>query len=200
MVARALLRAVAITALTTLAGCASSSQLTPTQPSAVTQQLVVRSLERALMQLDVTRFAGRRVSLELSAQQTVTQPFATEFVTAWLQARGVRVVTYEPHELTLKVIASVIGSDRGETFFGIPPLQSTLVGIPTPEISLFKWVRNRGLTEMSVYVLDATTDTFLETLGPAIGRSMQDDVTILIIVNFTKTDVEDRPPPDPAKH
>jgi hypothetical protein len=198
VVVRARLRAVAVAALTTLAGCASSSQLIPTQPSAVTQQLVVRSLERALMPLDVTRFAGRRVSLELSAQQPTTQTFVREFVTAWLQARGVRVA-YESQELKLKVIASVLGSDRGETFFGIPPLQSTLIGIPTPEVSLFKWVRNRGLTEMSIYVFDAATDTFLETLGPGIGRSMQDDVTILIIVNFTKTDVEDRPPPDPAR-
>ena len=193
MVTRALTRGLAIVALTTLAsGCVSSSQLIPTQPSAVTQQLVVRSLERALMQLDMSRFVGRNVSIELSTQQGSAQAFAREFVTAWLEARGVRV-TSESQDLKLKVIASVLGTDRGETFFGIPPLQSTLVGIPTPEVSLFKWVRNRGLTEMSVYVFDATTNTFLETLGPGIGRSMQDDVTILIVINFTKTDVEDRP-------
>jgi hypothetical protein len=47
---------------------------------------------------------------------------------------------------------------------------------------------------MSVFAFDARTNTFLETVGPGIGRSMQDDVTILIIINFTRTDVEDRPP------
>jgi len=194
VVARALTRGLVIVALITLAGgCAGSSQLIPTQPSAVTQQLVVRSLERALTQLDVSRFAGRKVSIELTSQSYGAQSFAKEFVATWLEARGVRVTSDSP-DLTLKVIASVLGTDRGETFFGIPQLQSTLIGIPTPEISLFKWVRNRGLTEMSVFAFDARTNTFLETVGPGIGRSMQDDVTILIIINFTRTDVEDRPP------
>jgi len=55
VVARARLRAVAVAALTTLAGCASSSQLIPTQPSAVTQQVVVRSLERALIIVNFTK-------------------------------------------------------------------------------------------------------------------------------------------------
>ena len=193
MVARALTRGFVIVALTTLGGCAASSQLIPTQPSAVTQQLVVRSLERALMQLDLSRFAGRKLSVELTSQSYGAQAFAKEFVTTWLEARGVRVTSESP-DLTLKVIASVLGTDRGETFFGIPPLQSTLVGVPTPEVSLFKWVRNRGLTEMSVFVFDARSNTFLEAVGPGIGRSMQDDVTILIVINFTRTDVEDRPP------
>ena len=193
MAARALTRALVIVALATLAGCAGSSQLIPTQPSAVTQQLVVRSLERALMKLDVSRLAGRKVSIELTSQSYGAQSFAKEFVSMWLEARGVRV-TYESPDLTLKVIASVLGTDRGETFFGIPQLQSTLIGVPTPEVSLFKWVRNRGLTEMSVFVFDARTNTFVETVGPGIGRSKQDDVTILIVINFTLTDVEDRPP------
>ena len=194
MAAPALTRALVIAALATLAGgCATSSQLIPTQPSAVTQQLVVRSLERALTKLDVSRFAGRKVSIELTSQSYGAQSFAKEFVSMWLEARGVRV-TYESPDLTLKVIASVLGTDRGETFFGIPQLQSTLIGVPTPEISIFKWVRNRGLTEMSVFVFDARTNTFLETVGPGIGRSKQDDVTILIVINFTVTDVEDRLP------
>jgi hypothetical protein len=194
VVARALTRGLVIVALTTLGGCAASSQLIPSQPSAVTQQLLVRSLERALMKLDVSRFAGRKVSVELTSQSYGAQAFAMEFVTMWLEARGVRVTSESP-DLTVKVIASVLGTDRGETFFGIPQLQSTLIGVPTPEVSLFKWVRNRGLTEMSFFVFDARTNTYLETVGPGIGRSKQDDVTILIVINFTTTDVEDRPPP-----
>ena len=146
------------------------------------------------MKLDLSRFVGRKVSVEMTTQSYGAQSFAKEFVTTWLEARGVRVTSESP-DLTLKVMASVFGTDRGETFFGIPQLQSTLIGVPTPEVSVFKWVRNRGLTEMSVFVYDARTNTFLETVGPGIGRSKQDDVTILIIINFTLTDVEDRPPP-----
>jgi hypothetical protein len=150
------LKAVALCVLTS--GCAPySSQLVPTQPSAATQQLVVRSLERALTQLDLTGFIGHRVAVDLftqTANQTLigtpqagSQAFVKEFVTAWLEAHGVWI-TPHPVELKLKIAASVLGTDRGETFFGIKAFQIPVLAIPFPEISLFKWVRNRGLAEI----------------------------------------------------
>src|SRR5262245_15422015 len=137
-----------------MSGCAYSSQLAPTQPSAVTQQLVIRSLERALAQLDLTGLVGRRISLAIFTQtanqltmgppQAGNQAFVKEYVTTWFQSRGVWV-TSESADLTLKVAASVLGTDRGETFIGIPAFQVPILAIPFPEISLFKWIRNRGL-------------------------------------------------------
>src|SRR5215831_2873337 len=98
--ARRLALAAAALALLT-AGCSTySSQLSPTQPSAVTQQLVLRSLERAFAQVDLTEFVGRRVTLDVftqTANQTLigtpqagSQAFVKEFVTTWLEAHGVR--------------------------------------------------------------------------------------------------------------
>jgi hypothetical protein len=185
-------------------GCTYSSQLVPTQPSAITQQLVVRSLERALTQLDLTGFVGRRVTLDLftqTANQTMigppqagSQAFVKEFVTAWLEAHGVRV-TPESVELKLKIAASVLGTDRGETFFGIHAFQIPVLAIPFPEVSLFKWIRNRGLAEIWVYALYEETDTFVRAIPPGIGRSKQDDFTILLIIDFTVSDVDERPQP-----
>lgn len=184
-------------------GCVSSSQLVPTQPAATTQLLVVRALERALVQLDTARFAGRAVAVELFTQlgqqpaatpQPAGHGFVEEFVSAWLRARGVRVASDSP-ELRLKIFASALGTDRGETFVGIPSIQTPLLNIPTPEISVFKWVRNRGLAEISVYTFDAKNDAFVDMLGPAVGRSKQDDFTILIVIAFTVSDVHRQPAP-----
>ncbi len=174
-------------------GCVSSVQLVPTQPSAVTQQLVIRSLERSLEQLDTSRLAGRKVSVDLYAQSSA-QAFVKEYVVAWLEARNVRVATGS-QELAVKVFASAVGSDRGETFIGIPSIQVPAVGIPIPDLALFKWARNRGLSEILVYVFDGTSNQLVETLGPAVGRSKQDDFTFVVIVNFTLSDVDDRPVP-----
>jgi hypothetical protein len=187
---RASLGLAVVTLIVLASGCASSSQLVPTQPSAITQQLVTRSLERALGQLDVMRFADRKVSVDLFAQQGGVQAFAKEFVTAWLEAHGARVTPAQ--DLKLRVMVPVLGTDRGETFFGIPSIAVPLIGIPTPEIALFKWVRNRGLAEVSIYVFDAGTNKFIDTVGPGIGRSKQDDFTLLIVINFTVADVDER--------
>jgi hypothetical protein len=175
------------------AGCVSSVQLAPVQPSAVTQQLVIRSLERSLAQLDTSRLAGRKVSVDLYAQ-TASQAFVKEFVVAWLEARSVRVATGS-QELAVKIFASAVGTDRGETFVGIPSIQVPVIGVPIPELALYKWARNRGLSEVLVYVFDGTSNQLVETLGPAVGRSKQDDFTFVVIINFTLTDVEDRPVP-----
>jgi hypothetical protein len=181
-----------------LSGCAASVQLAATQPSAVGQQLVVRSLERALMQLDLTRMAGRRVAVELFAQ-TGSQAFVKEFVIGWLQARGVRVTSESP-ELKVKVLVAAVGSDRGETFVGIPSLQAPVIGVPLPEIALFKWARNRGLSELLVHVFDGSTDALVETIGPGIGNSKRDDFTVLMFIGFGVSDLDKRPPPpEPAR-
>jgi hypothetical protein len=200
----ALIRGLAVIAFAIVSsGCVSSIQLAPTQPAATAQLLVIRALERALVQLDTARFRGRAVAVELFtqlAQQPAATPqagshgFVEEFVTAWLRARGVRVAS-DSAELRLKIFASALGTDRGETFVGIPSIQTPLLNIPTPEISVFKWVRNRGLAEISVYTFDAKNDAFVDVLGPAVGRSKQDDFTVLIVIAFTVSDVERRPAP-----
>ena len=188
---------IGVVALLPVNGCVSSVQLAATQPSAVTQQLVVRSLERALAQLDVSRLAGRKVLVDLYAQ-TGTQAFVKEFVIAWLQARSVRIV-HDEQDLAVKVFASVVGTDRGETFIGIPALQAPVIGVPTPEIAIFKWARNRGLSEVLIHVYDAAGNAHTGTIGPGVGRSKQDDFTFVIFIGFTVSDAEDRLPAAPAE-
>jgi hypothetical protein len=175
-----------------LGGCAFSVQVPATQPPAITQQLLARSLERALAQLDVKRFAGQQVTAEVFTQggpQSGTQAFVKEFVVAWLGERGIRV---EPQGavVALKVFAPVFGTDQGQSLIGIPAFQAPVVNVLVPEIALFKWVRNRGQAEVQIYSFDAKTNTFLAKTPASIGRAKFDDFTVLLIINFTVTDVD----------
>src|SRR5207244_9421276 len=97
---RALMSGLAVLACL-LGGCAFSSQLTPTQPAGVTQQLVMRSLERALAGLDISRFAARNVWVHIYLQSR-NESFVKAFLAAWLDAHRVHVTTPEP-ELQLRV-------------------------------------------------------------------------------------------------
>ena len=63
----------------------------PTQPSGVTQQLLMRSLERALAQLDIERLQRQTITIEVF-QHAGPEVLIREFVTTWLRAHGVRVV------------------------------------------------------------------------------------------------------------
>jgi hypothetical protein len=170
-------------------GCAAR-RVTLTERSAIEQELLVRALERAAASLDTTPLQGRRAALELHAW-TGDQTFAREFVTAHLEARGVHVVETDA-DLRLKVFASILGLDRGETLLGLPALQVPVVSLPIPEIALFKWVRNRGRAEVQIQAYDARSGEFRERLPDGVGQSKFDEFTILLLVGFTVSDLDER--------
>jgi hypothetical protein len=186
---RALAAGIAVLACL-LGGCAFSSQLTPTQPAGVTQQLLMRSLERALGSLDLTRFVDRSASVDLHLQAG-NEAFVKAFVTAWLEAHRVRVTATRP-ELKLRVFVSVLGTDKNEKFIGIPTFQAPVANVPTPEIALFKRTRNRGQAEVSIYAFDGATDKFVYRTPTGSGLAKQDDYTILILITFTVSDADKR--------
>jgi len=180
-------------------GCVTPRQVTLTPRSGVEQELIVRSLERAVARLDVERFVGRRVVLDLFSL-TPDQSFAREFVTARLQRRGVEVIgDWARADIRLKVFATVLGIDRGQTLIGIPALQAPVVSIPIPEIAIFKWERHRGLAEIQVYAYDPKTDQLLDGVPAARGRAKFDEFRILLVIGFAVSDLDvQAEPPEPT--
>ena len=173
-----------------LEGCAVSTQVTNTSRSSIEQELLVRSLERALATLDTQQFTGKIVTVDFYGL-TPDKDFAKEFFTAWLQEQHVRTST-DPKQaqLHLKVFASVLGVDQGQSFVGAPSFTVPVMGLVVPEIPLFKDVRHSGHAEIEIYTLDAGSDEFVDKSPPAIGEARYDDYTILIVINFTKSDVD----------
>jgi len=173
-----------------LEGCAVSTQVTNTSRSSIEQELLVRSLERALATLDTQQFTGKIVTVDFYGL-TPDKDFAKEFFTAWLQEQHVRTST-DPKQaqLHLKVFASVLGVDQGQSFVGAPSFTVPVMGLVVPEIPLFKDVRHSGHVEIEIYTLDAGSDEFVDKSPPAIGEARYDDYTILIVINFTKSDVD----------
>jgi hypothetical protein len=175
-----------------LGGCSLTSGLLPTQPPGVTQQLVIRSLERGLAGLYLHRFEGRGVEVKVFAQAG-NEAFVKEFVMSWLKAHGVRTVSKDP-DLQLKVFATVLGTDRGETLIGLPSFQVPIVNVPFPEIAIFKWTRHRGQTELQVFAFDGKTENFVDRLPPGIGHAKSDDFTVLVFIGFSSSDLDKRMP------
>lgn len=175
------------------AGCVTPREVTLTVRSGVEQELVVRSLERAIARLDVERLVGRRVVLDLFSL-TADQAFAREFVTARLQRRGLAVIDNAAKaEVWLKVFATVLGTDRGETLIGIPALQAPVVAIPIPEIALFKWTRHRGLAEVQLYAYDPRTGQLVDGVPAARGRAKFDEFRLLLVIGFAVSDLDEPP-------
>lgn len=179
-----------------LAGCATqSTEFYPSSPSATAQLLVFRALERAVAELDIARLKDRQVVLEIISQLG-EHKFAAAYLETWFRTHGVRVGGETP-DVRLQVYLLTLGTDRGQSFIGIPAFQLPVLAIPVPEIALFKWLRNRGRADVRIYAFDPKTADFVEALPETTGRSKFDDFTILVVVGFSVTDVNDPLPGSP---
>jgi hypothetical protein len=178
-----------------LAVAVGGCSMTPTVTgrSSIEQRLLARSLERALAQIDVTIFRDKRVFVDLIAL-TPDQAYAKAYTTAELRQRGVTIVDdASASEVRLQVLAPGLGVDQGETLIGIPATTVPLLSISLPEIALFKWIRHQGTTEVKFYAYDSLSGRPFEVAPTAIGRSKYHQFIVLILLRFTRDDLEQRP-------
>jgi hypothetical protein len=174
-----------------LGGCSLASSIGTTAPTGITQQLLIRSLERALSDLDLAGLRGAPVGLEVTVHAG-NEAFVKDFVTTWMKARGVRVGGDRPSQ-RVKMFVSVYGTDRDQTLIGVPAFQAPVVNVPIPELAFFKWVRNRGQAELRLWAFDAKGDTVMDAPALGIGRAKYDDFTVLLFLGFTRSDVDRHP-------
>jgi hypothetical protein len=178
-------------AVLSAAGCAMTP--TATARSTIEQRLLSRSLERALAKIDVDMFRGKRVFLDVAAL-TPDQTYARTYVATELRQRGVQIVgDATESEVRIQVIAPGLGVDQGETLIGLPAMVVPLLGMPIPEIALFKWTRHYGTSELKFYAYDSKDGHPFEVTPWALGQSRYSSFTILLILRFTRHDL-DMPP------
>jgi hypothetical protein len=184
-------------AATVLGSACTTVRVTATARSSIEQRLLVRSMERAIARLSLAPLCGKSVRIQLFAL-TGDQGFAEEFLRAGLEARGVRVVrAAEPSDVVVRVFAGALAVDTAETLLGIPAtFQVPVLATQLPEIALFKWERSRGHAEVQLYAYDGEGQ-FLDRLPDARGEAKWNRFTILIVISFTVTDLNDPPPERP---
>ena len=167
-----------------------STQVGTTARSSIEQRLLVTSFERALATLDTHEFTGKTVTVDFFGL-TADKDFAKELFTAWLQEQQVQVTT-DPKQaqLHLKVFAPVLAVDQGDSFVGAPAFTVPVLGFVMPEISLFKNARHSGHAAVEIFAIDGDTGKFVDKTPPAIGETNYNDYTVLIVIHFTRSDME----------
>src|SRR5947207_6482339 len=145
-----------------IVGCAASPQITNTQRSSTEQELLVRALERAMAGLDVQKIKDKTVWVDFYGL-TPDKDFAKEYFTAWLQGQRIRIPT-DPKsaQVRLKVFASVLAVDQGQSFLGAPAFTVPVIGFGVPEIPVFKNIEHSGHAEIKISMTDAQTGEFID--------------------------------------
>lgn len=173
------------------AACAVSHLVTQTPRTPVEQLLLAQSIERSLSSASIPLRQGETVALETFGL-TGDKDFAQAIVSGWLGRQGLQL---NPETATYRVrlILHALGTEKHDSTFGIPPIQSVLIPIALPELNFYKVTRQRGYARVQLDVMEKSSGRLLTSTPVYEGDVYYNQYTILLWFSFDSTDLI--PPP-----
>jgi hypothetical protein len=203
------------TAISLLAGCALTQEVSKTPRSAVEQLLLTQAVERALADVTVPLPDGATVAIEVSGLQTdrahlhvseedalfgvIDAPswdlaYVRDAAAARLGELGYRVRRL-PGEASYLVRVKVesMGTNQGKTFFGLPPIQSLIIPFALPQITLYQEQDQLAHVRLHLDLYESRTGRFVRSTPKSIGETYYNQYVVFFFFTFRATDLIDPP-------
>lgn len=163
------------------------------QRTAIEQLLFSQALERSLGQMALPLPPAAPVAIvEANAPSPpIYVNMLREAVTKRLGALGFRVRKDDKEAAYLvRVVAQTLGTEQGAHQFGLPSMQSALLPIGTPEISLYKEDHLYAVVRLSVAVFDARNGQHVLSTPWHGATTYFNQYTVLVVIGFRLTNVD----------
>lgn len=175
------------------AGCGAMHVMPePEQPTAIQQFLMAQAVERSLRGdyvMPVSLTFGDTVILDASTL-TVEQRFFKGALGGWLGEKGLKVVTdSDDAKYRAIILVQSLGTEQSTSFFGLPPIESVILPIALPEISVFKAQYQAGYTRFRMDFFENKTGQFIRSTPWFQGSTYFNEYTILFFFDFQFTDL-----------
>lgn len=178
--------------LSLLQACTALDRPSHSNPSAIEQLLLSQALEQSLYHDETPSIplpVGTGVTLDTAGLSAPHQNLRESLV-AWLGDQGFSVKgdeTQAQYRLALNVQA--IGTENGLSFFGIPPVQSSVVPVSLPELSIYKAQHFVGYSRFSFDIFELSTGNFVRSTPWFQGSTYYNTYTVFFFINFRTTDL-----------
>jgi hypothetical protein len=191
-----------------LSGCALAREPSKTPRTAIEQLLLSHAIERSLADLTVPLSEGASAVVEVVGfgnvqpfQNTAQKPgllygFPSDFsyvrdaVAGHLGELGLQIRTHEGDAAyRIKVMVQSLGTEQGESFFGMPPVQSVLLPFALPELTLYKEQDQKAHMRYSLDIYETATGRLIGSTPWYIGSAYYHQYTILFAFRFISTDL-----------
>ena len=175
-----------------LQACTALDTPTHSGPSAIEQLLLSQAMDQSLYDKETPTIplpVGTGILLD-TAGLSAPHEHLRESLVAWLGDQGFSVVRDEKqarYRLALNVQA--IGTEYGLSFFGIPPVQSTVVPLSLPELSIYKAQHLIGYSRFSFDIFELSTGNFVRSTPWLQGSTYYNTYTVFFFINFRTTDL-----------
>ncbi|HJT21137.1 MAG TPA: hypothetical protein VJ746_11740 [Nitrospira sp.] len=99
----------------------------------------------------------------------------------------------EDADLWIRVIVLALGTDQGQSFFGMPAIQSTVIPFSTPALTIYEAQRQIAYVRYRLQVYDARAKTWHVPSPWYDGSAYYNQYTLFFFINFRGTDIQDVP-------
>lgn len=175
-------------------GCSTMQDRTNSPMTSVEQLLLSQAVERGLSNLNLPLSPGTPVSMKAFGY-TPDKDFAHRQVESWFLAHGYPVVGAKGAAVTVRILIHALGTEHGESFFGVPAINSGLIPIALPELALYREASQRGVARYELELADSETGALLYRSRLCEGTVYLNQYTVLLWFTFQRTDL--LPPPTP---
>lgn len=175
------------------AGCSIVQERTNSPMTSVEQLLLTQAIERGLGDLALPLPVGTTVALKAYGF-TPDKEFARRLVEGWFLDQGYRLKPTDIAPVTVRMIIHALGTERGESFFGIPPISSSLFfPAALPELAIYRMAGQRSLARYQLEIADAKTGELIHRSPVIEGSVFMNQYTVLLWFTFQRTDLVGAP-------
>ncbi|RJR39772.1 MAG: hypothetical protein C4576_20860 [Desulfobacteraceae bacterium] len=191
------LRSISYAAIALLVFSLSSCSVPVPPPSDIMtpleQVLVSRAAEESAGRLYAAIPMGSDVAIEtfgLSPHHS----YMRGVIAGWLGRKGFRISEKkEEAAYLIKVIVQALGADKSERVFGTEGVDSALLPIGIPPLTLFKRTANKSYARFYLDIYERETGRLVHSTPSFEGTSYFNKYTLLFFINISSTDLTDPP-------
>jgi hypothetical protein len=203
-------------------GCALIREPTRTPRTAIEQLLLSHAVTRSMSELSLPLSSGETVMVEVVGFPTdrlalqerfgsnttlgdnsdlpVVRGPGSDLVVVYGRAEarlGELGFALQPRRkdapYVVRVTVLALGTDQGQTFFGMPPVQSVLLPFALPELTLFKAQRQKAYMRYTIDIYDSMTGRLVRSTPWYQGSAYYNQYTVLFFLSFHGTDLSQAP-------
>lgn len=200
--------------LSLMTGCTLPQEVSRTPRSAIEQLLLSHAVHRALGELSLPIPAGESVALAVTGLQAdrVTihleheqnsgvldgpawdlsfvrdEVFGRLGELGYLARPRAADATY-----LIRVVVEALGTNQGQTFFGMPPIQSVLIPFSLPQLTLYQELDQRAHARLHLDIYEAATGRFIRSTPWLLGDAYHNQYTVLFFITWRTTDLIEAP-------
>lgn len=180
------------------AGCSTAHKPTQSQRSAIEQLLISEAIMRSLPadstpSLPIPK--GASVVLDASVIDTSAVPSSNKFLVekilaGWFGQQGYAIQKNEDKaSYRVNIVTTTLGTELGDSFFGMPPVNSVLIPFSLPELALYKNQYQTGYVKFYMDVFELPAGKLVHSSPFYVAETYYNDYTVLLFFSFRSTDL-----------